>query len=313
MATTDMKPGDSTKARRAVSDNQRREVLELRRRHSLREVAEVTGLPLGTVKTLVSRSKAFRDNDQHRTLFTLPPVKASQETLPSVPELPPQQRVTGNHEVDALIWLRSVINTGEAVLIDKAMAAAKRIETPRDALEKRYREYLMAANPGNLFAAISAFGFADLESLSDKAIEQRRLRQEGIARFGDTLLADTEAEAFCIDALRGLEQSGPLLDYDKDEVAARFNDRPELLPHTLTDCLHELGYWNQLYLLRNAVDTYASEGPAEAAARDRFVFGLLAEIRPRNRAEALAVFRYLFDSGRDEQGEARAILENLIR
>ena len=108
-----MKPG--------VSPDTRRQVLELRRRHSLREVAERTGLPLGTVKTLCSRSGAFRDNEAHRALFSLPPIQPSKQTLPAVPELPPQRTVTGNKEVDAVLWLREVIGTGQAALIEKAM------------------------------------------------------------------------------------------------------------------------------------------------------------------------------------------------
>jgi hypothetical protein len=308
-----MKPGDSTlKTKQRVSDEQRRQVLELRRRHSLREVAEATGLPLGTVKTLVSRSGAFRDNEQHRALFTLPTIKASQETLPSVPELPPQQRVTGDKEVDAVLWLRSIINTGQAALIERAMEAAKRIKTPRDVLEKRYREYLTATNPGNLLAALSSFGFADLESLARRAVDKQRQRLEGVARFGDALMDDTEAEAFCIEALRGMEIPKGEVFHDKKEVAARFNAHPQLMPHTLADCMHELDYWSRLYWLRNAVDHYASDGPAESTARDWFVFGLLAEIRPRDKAEALAVFRYLVASDRNDMEEAEAILCNLI-
>lgn len=308
-----LKQADSAeKMRHRVSDDQRRLVLELRRRHSLREVAEITGLPLGTVKTLVSRSGAFRDNEQHRALFTLPPISASTETLPSVPELPPQEAVTGDKEVDAVLWLRSIISTGQAALIDRAMEGAKKVKTPLDVLEKRYRDYLVATNPGYPFAAMSSFGFADLDALATRAIEQHRLRQEGAARFGEALLADTEAESFCISALAGLERNGPLLDFDKDQVAARFNAHPELLPHTLADCLYELGYWDQLYRLRNAVDRDASDGPAEATARDWFVFGLLAQIRPRDKAEGLAVFRYLVASQRDDMAESEAILCNLI-
>jgi hypothetical protein len=60
------------------------------------------------------------------------------------------------------------------------------------------------------------------------------------------------------------------------------------------------------------VDIYANDGPAESTARDWFVFGLLAEIRPRDKAEALAVFRYLVSSDRDDMPEAEAILCNLI-
>ena len=308
-----LKQADSAeKMRQRVSDEQRQQVLDLRRRHSLREVAEITGLPLGTVKTLVSRSGAFRDNEQHRAMFTLPPISASTVTLPSVPELPPQEVVTGDKEVDAVLWLRSIINTGQAVLIDRAMEGVKKIRTPLDVLEKRYRDYLVATNPGHLFAAMSSFGFADLDALATRAIEQHRLRLEGAARFGDALLADTEAELFCIAALRGLEQSGPLLDFDKEQVAARLNAHPELLPHTLADCLYELGYWDQLYRLRNAVGRDASEGPAEATAREWFVFGLLAQIRPRDKPEALAVFRYLIASQRDDMAESEAILCNLI-
>ncbi len=308
-----MKHEDSTlKVKQRVSDEQRRQVLDLRRRKSLREVAEATGLPLGTVKTLVSRSGAFRDNEQHRALFTLPPIKPSADTLPSVPELPPQQVVTGDKEVDAVLWLRSIINTGQAALIQRAMEAAKRIKTPLDVLEKRYRDHLTTTNPGNLFAALSSFGFADLEALAIRAIEQHRLRLEGVARFGDALLADTYAEVFCIDVLRGLKADGQWGDFDKGKVAERFNAHPDLMPHTLADCLYELGYWDRLYRLRHAADRDASDGPVEATARDWFAFGLLAEIRPRDKAEALAVFRYLVASDRDDMAESEAIMLNLI-
>lgn len=305
-------PDSPVKTKQRVSDKQRRLVLDLRRRHSLREVAQITGIPLGTVKTLVSRSGAFRDNEQHRAMFTLPPINASTEALPSVPELPPQEVVTGDKEVDAVLWLRSVISTGQAALIDRAMVGAKKIKTPLNVLEKRYRDYLVATNPGHLFAAMSSFGFADLDALATRAIEQNRLRLEGVARFGDTLLADTEAERFCIEALRGLRAAGQFGDFDKRQVAARFNAHPELLPHTLADCLYELSYWDQLYRLRNAVDRDASDGPPDATARDWFVFGLLAQIRPRDKSEGLAVFRYLIASQREDMAESEAILINLI-
>lgn len=308
-----LKQEDSVRpVKQRVSPEKRDLVLALRRQHSLREVATLTGLPLGTVKTLVSRSGAFRDNAEHRALFTLPPMRESGETLPAVPELPPQQTVTGDKEVDAVLWLHSVINTGQPALISRAMAAAKRIKTPLQELEKRYRAHLTATNPGNLFAALPSFGFADLDGLAKKAIERSRRQAEGTARFGGSLFDDTPAEAFCIEALRGL-QPGEFGFLDKKEEAAeRFRAHPELLPHTLADCLHELDYWQQLYWLRNAVDNYASDGPAEATARDWFVFGLLAELRPRNKAEALAVFRYLIGSDRADMEESEAILGNLI-
>ena len=313
MDSVTVKQADSTaKVKHRVSDQQRRLVLDLRTKHSLREVADLTGLPLGTVKTLVSRSGVFRDNEQHRAMFTLPPIRASAETSPSAPELPPQKRVTGDREVDAVLWLRSIISTGQAALIERAMEGARKIKTPLDVLEKRYTAHLVAANPGHPFAAMSSFGFADLDALAVREIERHRLRLEGAARFGDALMDDTEPELFCIEALRGLEQSGPLLDFDKAQVGERFSAHPDLLPRTLADCLIELDYWDQLYRMRDASERHAGEGPPEANAREWFVFAQLAQIRPRDKAEALAVFRYIVASERDKTTESEAILCNLI-
>ncbi|MDH0308882.1 hypothetical protein [Aeromonas caviae] len=94
-----------------LTNEQRELVLELRRQHSMREVADIAGLPLGTVKSIISRSGLFADNPRHRAMFTLPPLQSCRETLPAVPELPPQQVVTGDKEIDALLWLRQVIET----------------------------------------------------------------------------------------------------------------------------------------------------------------------------------------------------------
>lgn len=295
-----------------VTADQRQQVIDLRRRHSLREVAMATGLKVGTVKAIVSRSGAFRDNDVHRALFTLPSIMVSEQILPSVQELPPQQRVTGDKEVDALLWLRSVIATGQAGPIATAMEAAKKIKTPLKALEDRYTDFLRLADPENPFATFASIGFADLERLARRSITEHQQRTEAVARFGDDIWLDTEPESFCIDALRGLEPIGQSGDFDKAQVAERFKSRPEVMPNTLSDCLHELDYWNQLYLLRNAIDRDASDGPREASARDWFVFGLLAEIRPRDKQEALPVFRYMVTSERDDMAESEAILCNLI-
>ncbi len=86
-----------------VSTDIRRQVLELRSRHSFAEVAKQTGLPVGTVKTICSRSGAFRFNMTHRALFSLPPIKVSQQTALVVPELPPKQDVTSDKEIDSVL------------------------------------------------------------------------------------------------------------------------------------------------------------------------------------------------------------------
>ncbi|WP_052150441.1 hypothetical protein [Pseudomonas paraeruginosa] len=57
-------------------------------------------------------------------------------------------------------------------LISRAREAAKRIKTRLQDLEKRYRSRLTATNPSNLFAALSSFGFSDLDGLAAKAIKR---------------------------------------------------------------------------------------------------------------------------------------------
>ncbi len=295
-----------------VSPETRRRVLELRRRHSFREVARLAGLPLGTVKAICSRAGVFRDNPAHRALFSLPPIRESGETLPAVPELPPQERVTGDPELDAVLWLRAVIDTGSPALIDRAMEASTRIKTPLKALEDRYAAFLRETQPGNLFAGLATVGFADLEGLAAGAIKRSRRQTEARARFGDALFDPTPAELFCIDALAGLEACGVLGDFDRMEVATRFKERADLLPQTLSDCLRELGFWSGLYRLRAAVHFDCADPAPEGCARDWFVFGMLAEIRPRAKEEAVAVLRYMSQEDRMGAQGTDAILMNLV-
>lgn len=294
-----------------ISDEQRQRVITLRRNNSLSKVSELVGLPLGTVKTILSRSGRFKDNPKHRAMFTLPEEQKATSTQPATLDLPPQQVVTGDKEVDALLWLRAVISTGQAGLIERAMEAAKRIETPFKELEKRYHDYLHVSQPGNFFATFGAIGFADLDSLAKKSIMREQRRCEALARFGDAIFDDTRAEVFCTEMLRGLDPRKDVIGYDKHEAAERFKQCPEYLPNTLADCLYELDYWSQLYRLRNAYDSYYDTSP-ESSAREWFIFGLLAEIRPRDRDEAKAVLKYMRDHERTGMDESDDIMDNLL-
>lgn len=309
-----MKLMDSKKASGRLPDDVRAQVLVLRRSHSLSQVAALTGLPLGTVKTLCSRSGAFRDNLEHRALFTLPPIKESTNTGVSVPELPPQQTVTGDKEVDAVLWLHTVIRTGQPALIEKAMLAAKKIKTPMKDLEKQYQNFMMRAHPGNPFAGLSAIGFGDLEGLARDSVEKLARQREARARFGDDeyLYADTPAEQFCKEALAGVGKGKHGWDFDEKQVDSKFYARAEHMPQTLSDCLHELRYWHELYCLRSSVYRDSGDSALEAQERDRFVFRVLGRVRARSKDEAVSVFRYLVEYDRMDSCETQGILLNLV-
>ncbi len=255
----------------------------------------------------------LKDNHVHRALFSLPPIKPSASAELVVPEMPTQKVVTGDLEIDAVLWLREVIGTGNADLIAKAKAAATRIKTPLNELEKRYRDYLSKANPGNWVAALSSFGFADLDGLATSATTRCARRREAEARFGATIFDDTPAEQFCEQALKRVKRSKDGFSLDEDTVDKRFDARPENNPSTLTDCIAELTYWTDLYWLRDAVGgTGSGDGSMACHARQDYVFRMLSRIPRRSAEEAAEVFRYLASNDGMDREHTGAIILNLI-
>jgi hypothetical protein len=254
---------------------------------------------------------APRDNPAHRALFCLPPIQPSASTDVAVPELPAQKVVTGDTEVDAVLWLREVISTGQADLIEKARAAATRIKTPLKEVEKRYIDYLRRTQPGNFGAVLMSFGFADIDGWISTSIERAAHRHEAQSRFGGDILKDTQAENFCINALKGLRQKKPHWDYDEKAVDKRFDKRVEEQPGTLTDCILELTFWSELYWLRNAVHQH-SDSPPQAQARQDYVFRMLSRIPPRDPEEAAKVLRYLAGNDGMDRAQTSAVLMNLV-
>lgn len=255
---------------------------------------------------------AARDNPAHRALFSLPPIQASASTDVALPEMPAQKTVTGDVEVDAVLWLREVIGTGQADLIEKARQAALKIKTPLKVLEKRYTDYLTRANPGNWVAAMASIGFADLDGLATSSVTSAARRREAEARFGNALFSPTMAEEVCEGALFGLKRKGPFLGFDKAQVDKRFDALEAERPGTLTDCILELGYWDELYRLRRAVDSDCIDHSPEVNARCDYVFRMLSRIRPRDPEEAAAVLRYLASADGMDRPQTGAILMNLV-
>lgn len=246
----------------------------------------------------------------HGELFVLPEIQPKNSTQLTYPSYPEQKVVTGDREVDAVLWLHSVIRTGQSHYIEKAMEASRFIKTPLKELEKRYRDHLMAQSGGNPFAAFASFGFSDLESMAKGAKEKEALRVEAYGRFGGSLSDDTLAEVFCIEALREISP-GYIGLYDDDESSKCFLAYKKLLPKTLTDCITELHYWNKLYSLRHSCIQYYDSLP-ESFARECFVFALMAKIPPKSREEARAAHQCVIDLQKTDQDEYESIVWNLI-
>ena len=127
----------------------------------------------------------MQDNQAFRALFTLPPIQPSSSTALSVPEMPEPKVVTGDKEIDAVLWLQECVRTGHPALIETAMEAAKRITTPMKTIGDRYAQYLMRQTKGNgFFAALGSMGFGELESQAKGAIKRQEERHAALSRFG---------------------------------------------------------------------------------------------------------------------------------
>lgn len=258
------------------------------------------------------------DNQRLRALFALPPIQESSSTSVAVPEMPPQKTVTGDPEVDAVLWLQEVVKTGNQLLIDKAMEAAKRIQTPMETLGKRYGGYVLRRSKGNTMAAVfSSIGFGELESQAKRAIAKRAGKHEALARFGDeaTLFSDTPAERACIKALRGVKKPKGAHYYDDFVVAERFSKHLALAltPTSINDCLHAIKYWNEIYRLRSSAADMAGDHSEQATAHEWYCFAMMAQIQPRSADEAMAAFDHMINEDKLDQSDSKSILRNLVR
>ena len=295
----------------------RAQVLALRRTQSARAVAQALNIPLGTVKAISSRAGITRDNAKMRAFFRLPEIVASDCTALQPPVAPPQPvAVTGNKDLDAVLWLRQVVQTGDTALIAKAMQAAERIKTPAQELEKRYGDFLMRESGGNTMRAVfGSIGFADLKGLAERTLDKQARRREAIARYGsmEGVFATLPQEQFCMDALALVPTSATSwYAFDQEQVNAAFAQQIDLVPHTLADCLYELDFWDAVYRLRNGWDNAGDDLP-EVNARRRYIDShCLATIRPKTRDEAKAVLRYMAAHEMFDRNETDAVLENLV-
>ncbi|MFT0532229.1 hypothetical protein ACMHYJ_05250 [Castellaniella hirudinis] len=254
-----------------------------------------------------------QDNQQLRELLSLPPIQPSASTAMAIPEMPPQEVVTGDQEIDTVLWLQKVVATGNRGLIDKALEAAKQIKTPMKDLGMRYANHIAKAT-GNAFgAAFASFGFGELEDQAKRSIQRAALRHEAISRFSteEALFAELPAERACRLALKRLKRDDFGM-YDDAHARAQFEKRSELVPGTISDCLYAIEFWGHLYSLRNAVDWNFSDLPRGAYAHECYAFFMLADIRPRSREEAIAAFEHVLGSSRGDWAETDSILRNLV-
>lgn len=294
------------------------EILRLKREgKGYKTISRLTGVNLNTVKTTCRRSGLFRDNPEHRVLFTIPEKKYS--TAVAVPKpLPPQRTITGDKQTDAYLWVLEVIKTGEPAHIAAAEDALKKLTiTPKQAQEN-YTRHLQAQGAG-WTSVFSTMWMDNPQHYIDQAKAQ--YEKAGAVRgvFGslEAVFKPVEAERR-IEEVYGVYQE-IYCDYMAEGPGEfAFTDvLPE--PYTLSDVVREIQYWDWLSSMRNGAfrELYPNEYPNENGHlwdREQYLDHLLETIRPLTRIEALDVLKWYLTYPRyqDMNADSDGVYLNLI-
>lgn len=298
--------------------DQKAEILRLKRDgKGYKTISRLTGVNLNTVKTTCRRSGLFRDNPEHRVLFTIPEKKYS--TAVAVPKsLPPQCTITGDKQTDAYLWVLEVIKTGEPAHIAAAEDALKKLTiTPKQAQEN-YTRHLQAQGAG-WTSVFSTMWMDNPQHYIDQAKAQHEKAGAVRGVFGslEAVFKPVEAERR-IEEVYGVYQE-IYCDYMANGPGEfAFTDvLPE--PYTLTDVVREIQYWDWLSSMRGGAhkelyhDEYAHED-THLWDREQYLDHLLETIRPITRAEALDVLKWYLDYPRyqDMNADSDGVYLNLI-
>ncbi|HGE8296749.1 TPA: hypothetical protein ACGD5G_002052 [Serratia marcescens] len=294
------------------------EILRLKREgKGYKTISRLTGVNLNKVKTTCRRSGLFRDNPEHRVLFTIPEKKYS--TAVAVPKpLPPQRTITGDKQTDAYLWVLEVIKTGEPAHIAAAEDALKKLTiTPKQAQEN-YTRHLQAQGAG-WTSVFSTMWMDNPQHYIDQAKAQ--YEKAGAVRG---VFGSLEAVFKPVEAERRIEEVyGVYQDIYCDYMAEgpgefAFTDvLPE--PYTLSDVVREIQYWDWLSSMRNGAfrELYPNEYPNENGHlwdREQYLDHLLETIRPLTRIEALDVLKWYLKYPRyqDMNADSDGVYLNLI-
>ncbi|WP_439291743.1 MULTISPECIES: hypothetical protein [Rahnella] len=301
-----------------MTQEQKDEVLRLKRQgKGYKTISKLTGININTVKTTCRRSGLFRDNPEHRVLFTIPEQKYS--TAVTIPKpLPPQRSVTGDKQTDAYLWVLEVIKTGEPTHIAAAEDALKKLTiTPKQAQEN-YSRYLQQGGAG-WTAIFSTMWMDNPQHYIDASKEQYIKAGSVRGVFGSLQSAFEPVGAEVrIEAVYGKYQD-IYCDYMKKGPGEFvFTDvLPE--PFTLSDVVREILYWDWLYSMRISAyrELYPDENLYEDTHlwdRERYLDGLLETIKPLTRGEALDVLKWYLKYPRfqDMNADSDEVYLNLI-
>jgi hypothetical protein len=241
--------------------------------------------------------KTPMSNPIHEFLFSIPKPSPSTDpiSLPSKP-IPQKQQVTGDHELDTVLWLSEVCSTTcDLDVLDKVLEYAQQITTPAEKLAVRYRDYQLENGVTAFAASMTTFGFGDIDRVVRSARYRINKTIEGLQLFGsfEGAMAPTAPERMLMDSITLSEDEFFSLSYE--EIPNIFGGSAN--PGTLSEALQEIRYWEWLDKIRksmimtfdpNYCDSYRD---SLLGGRKTFVFRQLLVLDPVDLEEARKVAR----------------------
>ncbi|WP_408673259.1 helix-turn-helix domain-containing protein [Xenorhabdus doucetiae] len=278
------------------------------------------------------------DNLAHKALFTIPEPTYSTE-LATVKPLPVQRKITGNKQVDAYLWVLEVIKTNEPAHLEAAEEALKKLKITPKAAQQKYSDYLMKSGAHAFQIAFGTMSMDNPQGYINRAKEQIRKASQVRGLFGsyEQALDDCEAERLmkssryyisdpCFGWTEEEKRKGSIsgsrvfeVDDLRKEKGGDFTDvLPE--PHTLSDIVRELQYWDWLYSVRDSAAKelgweYGYPQHDDAVYdRENYLEKQLTRIQAVNRQEAIDVCKWVLSEGRfdDRSDLTDRIILNLV-
>ena len=280
----------------------------------LREAADELLRRLGHVVAVT-----VTGNPEHRALFTIPtPVVSDSTALAIARPLPKQERVTGDLEVDAALWLRQICQSAmDMATLDKALEGAKKITTPAKELEDRYAKFMQAQGAHPMQAVFGSFDMANIERHVEHARKRIEWNAVAMAVFGtyEAVMAPTPPEQMLQRSTPARLPKADSWQWTPEQMTKVF--ARAVNPSTLSEAVAEIRYWHWLYdVRRHAHQTrypgdYFGDEDFLVQAHGEYAERLLRELPPVDRAEAVAVAAALDELGLDQERQI-PILMHLV-
>lgn len=264
-----------------------------------KSISRETGVNINTVKSICRRSGLFRDNPEHRALFTIPEPKYCTE-LTTIKPLPPQRVITGHKQTDAYLWVLEVIKTGEPVHIAAAEAALEKLTiTPKEAQE-RYTRY-QQQNGAGWTSVFSTMWLDNPQHFISNAKSQRDKSAKVRGAFGSHEAVFDPVPAECLIESRYGPYQVIYCDFMLEGGGEFIYTDVLPAPYTLSDVVREYQYWDWLSSMRVAAykelhpDEYAWEN-SHIWHRENWLEKQLEIIRPISCEEALNVLKWYLEN-----------------